>query len=113
MQNGTITRSPTFTFDLSTPLPTATTSPMNSWPRMSPLRIVGMYPSYRCRSDPQMHVDVIRTIASRGLRIVGSGTLSTLTFRVPHQVTAFMTGLLIHLLVDEGWNERTTGTPRK
>jgi hypothetical protein len=37
-----------------------------------------------------MQVDVIRTIASRGLMIFGSGTLSTLTLYVPHQVTAFM-----------------------
>src|SRR4051812_46293098 len=81
--NGTTTRSPTAR--LSTPRPVSTTSPMNSCPRMSPRFIVGTYPSYRCRSDPQIAVDVIRTIASRSLRILGSGTFSTCTvFRPDH-----------------------------
>src|SRR4051794_26013340 len=98
MQNGTITRSPTLILDLSTPVPTSTTSPMNSWPRMSPCRMVGMKPSYRWRSDPQMHVEEILMIASRGLRILGSGTVSTLILPVPHHVTAFMTVLLLVLM---------------
>src|SRR6478609_4348190 len=58
MVKGMTTRSPTFR--LRTLLPRATTSPMNSWPRMSPAFMVGMYPSYRCRSDPQMAVVVTR-----------------------------------------------------
>src|SRR5579859_3442227 len=37
-----------------------------------------------------MQVLVIFTIASRGLRMVGSGTVSTLIFSVPIQQTAFM-----------------------
>src|SRR5215207_3525872 len=78
-QNGTITRSPTFTFDLSTFGPTSSTMPIGSWPMMSPGFMNGMNPSYRCRSDPQMQVDVTRMIASRGLMIFGSGTFSTLT----------------------------------
>src|SRR5262245_33891929 len=41
-----------------------------------------------CKSEPQMAVDVILMIASRGLRIRGSGTVSTLTFSVPSQQTA-------------------------
>ncbi len=41
MGNGTTTRSPTDSVALSTPAPTSTTSPMNSWPRMSPFCIVG------------------------------------------------------------------------
>src|SRR3954464_12878723 len=90
MLNGTTTRSPTLILSLLNPDPTSSTTPMNSCPRMSPFCIVGMYPSYRCRSDPQMQVEVMRTIASRGLRILGSGTLSTLTEYLPHQVTAFM-----------------------
>src|SRR4051812_46091486 len=77
--NGTITRSPFLSLARSTPGPTSSTIPMNSCPRMSPFCMPGMKPSYRCRSDPQMQVLVTRTIASRGLRIVGSGTLSTLT----------------------------------
>jgi len=40
MVNGTTTRSPAFRF--LTAGPTSITSPMNSWPRMSPLRMPGM-----------------------------------------------------------------------
>lgn len=94
MGNGTTTRSPTRSRSRGMPEPTSTTSPMNSWPRMSPFRIVGMNPSYRCRSDPQMQVEPTFTIASRGLRISGSGTSSTPIVLVPHQVTAFISGLL-------------------
>jgi hypothetical protein len=46
--------------------------------------------SYRCRSDPQIADDVMRTIASVGCSITGSGTSSTVTVRVPCQVSAFM-----------------------
>src|ERR1700712_1399664 len=83
MGKGTTTRSPTRRFP--TPLPSSTTSPMNSWPSTSPFSIVGMNPSYRCRSDPQIAVEVIRTIASRSLRIVGSGTSRTSTLVRPIQ----------------------------
>ena len=37
--NGTTTRSPT---EVRHARPTSTTSPMNSWPRMSPFSMVGM-----------------------------------------------------------------------
>src|SRR4051812_201990 len=77
MVNGTTTRSPTLSFLL--PEPTSTTSPMNSWPRTSPLCISGIYPSYKCKSEPQMAVEVTLTIASRGSSIRGSGTSSTRT----------------------------------
>jgi len=43
MVKGFTTRSPTFKFVTSGP--TSTTSPMNSWPRMSPDTMVGMTPS--------------------------------------------------------------------
>src|SRR3712207_747897 len=79
MQNGITTRSPTFTFDLSTSGPTSSTTPIGSCPRTSPGFINGMKPSTRCKSEPQMQVDVTRIIASRLLRILGSGTSSTLT----------------------------------
>src|SRR5215212_10962235 len=88
--NGTTTRSPTFTLDLSTSGPTSSTMPIGSWPMMSPGFMNGMNPSTRWRSDPQMQVDVIRTIASRRLRIFGSGTSSTFTLYGAHQTTAFM-----------------------
>ena len=39
--NGTTTRSPTRSLPESTPSPTSTTSPMNSWPMTSPFCIVG------------------------------------------------------------------------
>src|SRR5205823_5476328 len=71
---GTTTRSPTLSFSWLMPGPTSTTSPINSWPSMSPCSKVGTNPSYRCRSDPQIHVVVIFMIASRGFNIVGSGT---------------------------------------
>jgi hypothetical protein len=67
MGNGTTTRSPIFKF--VTAEPNSTTSPMNSCPRTSPRMTPGIMPSYRCRSEPQIAVDVIFTIASRGLRI--------------------------------------------
>src|SRR5215211_1111772 len=57
---------------------------------MSPSAMNGVSTSYRCRSEPQMPVEVIRTIASVGSWIVGSGTVSTRTSRLPCQVTAFM-----------------------
>src|SRR5258705_10139333 len=87
---GTTTRSPTLSFSLLMPGPTSTTSPINSWPSMSPCSKVGTRPSYRCRSEPQMHVEVILTTASRGLSIVGSGTSWTCIFSLPIQQTAFI-----------------------
>src|SRR5262245_26433800 len=64
---------------------------MNSCPRMSPFSIVGMKPLYRCRSDPQIAVEVIFTIASRLLMILGSGTSNTRTSCLPYQQLAFIT----------------------
>src|SRR3954452_3768488 len=62
--------------------------PIGSWPRTSPRSMNGPRVSYRCRSDPQMLVLVILTMASVGCSIRGSGTSSTETFRLPCQVTA-------------------------
>src|SRR3954452_21234404 len=88
--NGTITRSPFLSLLVSTSGPTSSTMPIGSWPRMSPGFMNGMNPSTRCRSDPQMHVDVMRTIASRLFRIFGSGTRSTATLYGAHQINAFI-----------------------
>src|SRR6266568_3848582 len=44
-----------------------------------------------CRSDPQMLVVVIRTMASPGASIFGTGTSSTATRYGPAYLTAFMT----------------------
>src|SRR3954465_6811901 len=93
--NGTTTRSPTVR--LRTPLPTSTTSPMNSCPSTSPCSIVGTNPLYKWRSDPQIAVEVILTIASCELRILGSGSSTTSTFRLPIQQFAFM----IHISLPE------------
>src|SRR5215472_3338559 len=41
-----------------------------------------------CASEPQIAVVVTLMIASRGLRIVGSGTVSTRIFSLPSQQTA-------------------------
>src|SRR5439155_17278725 len=88
MVNGMTTRSPFFSF--LTSRPTSSTIPIGSWPRTSPDFIVGMNPSYRCRSDPQMAVDVIRTTASVGSSILESGTVSQRTSPLPCQTMAFM-----------------------
>src|SRR5262249_20440737 len=42
----------------------------------------------RCRSDPQIAAVVTLMMASRGLRIIGSGTVSTRIFSLPSQHTA-------------------------
>src|SRR3954471_13594022 len=88
--NGTTTRSPTFTFDWSTSGPTSSTMPIGSWPSTSPGFMKGTNPSTRGRSEPQMQVGVIRTMASRRLRILGSGTRSTFTVYGAHQMVAFI-----------------------
>src|SRR6476661_4668471 len=92
MLNGITTRSPTLR--LSTSPPTSSTTPMASWPRMSPGLMNAPSTSYRCRSNPQMFVLVTRMIASLGSLIAGSGTVSTDTFRRACHLTARMGGLL-------------------
>ncbi len=72
-------RSPARRLFRSAPSPASTTSPMNSWPVMSPLCVAGTYPSYGRRPEPQIAAGVIFTIASRRLSIVGSGTFPTRT----------------------------------
>src|SRR5688500_15325671 len=86
--NGTTTRSPTASF--FTFFPTSTTSPMNSWPRMSPGSMNGLKPLYRCRSEPQIAVDVTFTMQSFWFRIFGSGTFRTSIFCFPAQQVAFI-----------------------
>src|SRR5947209_6568864 len=48
-----------------------------------------------CRSLPQIAVDVIRTIASRAFRILGSGTSSTRMSAAPYQHVALMSTSLL------------------
>ncbi len=80
MLNGTDTRSPTCT--RSTLIPTASTIPMFSWPKTVPSSTL-VRPSYMCRSEPQMLVVVMRTMASSGVSMRGSGTSSTATENGP------------------------------
>src|SRR5438105_5386895 len=61
---------------------------------MSPLSMNGPRTPYKCRSEPQIAVEVSRTIASVGCSIFGSGTSSTRTSLVPCQTTAFIAALL-------------------
>src|ERR1700744_4121331 len=57
---------------------------------MSPFFIVGIKPSYKCRSLPQIAVAVIRTRISEGCSIFALGTSSTRTSSLPCQTSAFM-----------------------
>src|SRR4051794_323802 len=57
---------------------------------MSPADMNGASTSYRCRSEPQIAVVVMRTIASVGSWIAGSGTSSTRTSRLPCHATALI-----------------------
>src|SRR6266550_852841 len=100
----TTTRSPVFSF--FTALPTSTTSPMNSCPRMSPFSIVGTKPLYKWRSDPQIAVELTFIIASWLLRISGSGTSTTWTSRLPNQQLAFMELLLFRRWNPDAWMPR-------
>src|SRR5918998_3248332 len=77
MLNGTRTWSPTFSF--STPSPTSSTMPVNSWPNVIPTLVSGTDPLYRCKSEPQMHERVTLTMASSGCWISGTGFLSIRT----------------------------------
>ena len=86
--NGITTRSPGAIWETSAP--TSSTMPIGSWPSTSPLLRNGPSTSYRCRSEPQMPVEVMRTIASVGSSSFGSGTSSIRTFRLPCQVSAFI-----------------------
>src|SRR6266404_970382 len=61
---------------------------------MSPFCIVGIKPLYKCRSEPQIAVDVILTIASCLLRICGSGTSSTRISFLPYQQLALIIAFL-------------------
>src|SRR5918995_5956200 len=90
--NETTTRSPGFNFLTSGPH--STTSPMNSWPRISPFSMVGTKLLYKWRSEPQIADIVIFTIASRRFKIFGSLTSSTLTSCLPYQQLAFIGVLL-------------------
>src|SRR6185437_5962312 len=88
MKELTTTRSPALW--LRTDGPTSATSPMNSWPRTSPARIVGMYPPSRCRSEPHVVESLTLTMMSSALRICGSGTVSTSSLLIPVQHSAFI-----------------------
>ena len=60
----------------------ASTIPRFSWPNTMP-GAAAVRPSYMCRSEPQMAVEVTRTMTSLGCSIRGSGTSSTATLNGP------------------------------
>ncbi|MGX1094196.1 hypothetical protein RKD47_004877 [Streptomyces albogriseolus] len=84
---GMTTRSPSLSE--VTPGPTSAMMPMFSWPKVMP-GSAAVRPSYMCRSDPQIAVEVTRTITSFGCWIVGFSTSSTATSNGPLYTTAFM-----------------------
>src|SRR3712207_4574132 len=88
---GTITRSPTCRF--CTDEPTSSTTPMNSCPNVCPIRVSGISPWYRCRSEPQIAASVTRTIASFGCSIPGLSFSSTRTLYGPRYVIARIASL--------------------
>src|SRR5215208_1187609 len=69
--------------------PTSSTMPIGSCPCTSPSSTKGVRTSSRWRSEPQIAVVVMRTTASVGSCMVGSGTLSIRTSRLPCHVSAF------------------------
>src|SRR3954447_9736513 len=86
---GTTIRSPFFNLPL-TPEPTSTTSPIISWPMMSPGSIAGIRLWKRCRSEPQIAQLVTLMIASLGSWISGSVTVSHRISSLPCQTSALM-----------------------
>src|SRR5699024_6667671 len=67
---------------------------MFSWPKVIP-GSASVRPSYMCRSEPQIAVEVIRTITSVGAWMAGSSTSSTATSYGPLYTTAFMNPSLL------------------
>src|SRR6187399_353203 len=84
--NGMTTRSP----DLSevTPSPTSSMIPMFSWPNTMP-GSAAVRPSYMCRSEPQIAVEVTRTMTSLGCCSRGLSTSSTATLNGSLYTIAF------------------------
>src|SRR5215204_3267857 len=84
-----------------------------TWPMMSPGSIIGRKPLYRCRSDPQIAVDVIFTMQSRRLMISGSGTSRTDIFPGPIQHVAFIARLLLESRYRSTGNRKALGVGRR
>src|SRR2546430_14524911 len=109
MLNGMTTRSPVRRLVIAGP--TSSTMPIGSWPRMSPSVMKGPSTSYRCRSEPQMPLDVTRMTMSSGSWMAGSGTFSTRTSRRPCQVTAFIVAPSYRRRDGPGGSAPVTGLP--
>ena len=77
----TRTRSPAAS--VVTAAPTSVTVPTASWPRIVPGFTSGTSPLRMCRSVPQIVDESIRTIASVGSMMTGSGTSSQLRWPGP------------------------------
>src|SRR5947208_1440838 len=91
MVERTTTRSPTP--KLRTIGPSCSTTPTASCPTMVPGSMPEKVPRTMCRSVPQMADAVMRTIASVGSWIVGSGTSSNRMSPTAWKTTAFMENL--------------------
>ena len=74
----------------STSEPTSSTTPIGSWPRMSPGSMNGPSTSYRCRSEPQMPGRGHPDDGVGGMLDRGVGHRVHAHVVVPCQVTAFM-----------------------
>src|SRR3954471_17984657 len=96
--NGITTTWPFFT--RWTPLPTASTTPIASWPMLWPFSLLAMS-LYGQRSLPQTHARTTRRIASVGSRIDGSGTFSTRTSAAPYMTVARISSLPFVLVVGD------------
>ena len=76
-------------------MPTFSTMPTPSWPRIVPGFISEIVPRTKWRSVPQMALAVSRTIASVSSWMRGSGTSFSSMSPIPFQTTAFMIASLI------------------
>src|SRR5271165_1709114 len=95
MLNGITTRSPARRWVMSAPV--ASTIPIGSCPSTSPGLRNGPRTPYRCRSEPQIAVEVTRMTMSFGSWITGSGTSVTSTCSFPCHVSARMRSLSLRL----------------
>ena len=85
------TRSPFFT--VLTSLPTSSTTPIHSCPKISPCYNCIISAWYRCRSLPQTVVPVALQITSVDSVIAGRGTSSTRTLLLPYPRSASVVSL--------------------
>src|SRR5690348_10631174 len=91
------TRSPACS--VVTALPVSITVPTASWPRIVPGFTSGTSPLRMCRSVPQIVATSMRTIASVGSTMTGSGTSSQARSPGPWYTSAFMASPFVASIV--------------